>query len=63
MTIKKSTDNGKNWKGQYTVYEGNSGYSDIVELSDSQIAIIYEGGEKRYMDGLAFKVVSIKSIQ
>ena len=60
MTIKKSTDNGKNWKGQYTVYEGNS---DIVELSDSQIAIIYEGGEKRYTDGLAFKVVSIKSIQ
>ena len=60
---KKSTDNGKNWKGQYTVYEGNSGYSDIVELSDSQIAIIYEGGEKRYTDGLAFKVVSIKSIQ
>ena len=56
MTIKKSTDNGKNWKGQYTVYEGNSGYSDIVELSDSQIAIIYEGGEKRYTDGLAFKV-------
>ena len=63
MTIKKSTDNGTNWKGQYTVYEGNSGYSDIVELSDSQIAIIYEGGEKRYTDGLAFKVVSIKSIQ
>ena len=63
MTIKKSTDNGKNWKGQYTVYEGNSGYSDLVELSDSQIAIIYEGGEKRYTDGLAFKVVSIKSIQ
>ena len=63
MTIKKSTDNGKNWKGQYTVYEGNSGYSDIVELSDSQIAIISEGGEKRYTDGLAFKVVSIKSIQ
>lgn len=63
MTIKKSTDNGKNRKGQYTVYEGNSGYSDIVELSDSQIAIIYEGGEKRYTDGLAFKVVSIKSIQ
>ena len=63
MTIKKSTDNGKNWKGQYTVYEGKSGYSDIVELSDSQIAIIYEGGEKRYTDGLAFKVVSIKSIQ
>ena len=63
MTIIKSTDNGKNWKGQYTVYEGNSGYSDIVELSDSQIAIIYEGGEKRYTDGLAFKVVSIKSIQ
>lgn len=28
------------------MYEGNSGYSDLVELSDSQIALIYEGGEK-----------------
>jgi len=63
MTIKKSTDDGKSWNRQYTVYEGKSGYSDIVELADSQIAIIYEGGEKRYTDGLAFKVVSIKSIQ
>ena len=58
MTIKKSTDNGKNWKGQYTVYEGNSGYSDIVELSDSQIAIIYEGGEKRYTDGWHLKLLA-----
>lgn len=63
LTIKKSTDNGKSWKGQYIVYGGNSGYSDMVELSDSQIAIFYEGGEKRYTDGLAFKVISIKSIQ
>ena len=63
MTIKKSSDSGKSWKGQYVVYEGNSGYSDLVELSDSQIALIYEGGEKRYTDGLAFKVVNIKSIQ
>lgn len=63
MTIKKSSDGGKSWKGQYIVYEGNSGYSDLVELSDSQIALIYEGGEKRYTDGLAFKVVNIKSIQ
>ena len=62
MTIKKSSDGGKGWKGQYIVYEGNSGYSDLVELSDSQIALIYEGGEKRYTDGLAFKVVNIKSI-
>lgn len=46
MTIKKSSDGGKSWKGQYIVYEGNSGYSDLVELSDSQIALIYEGGEK-----------------
>lgn len=30
MTIKKSSDGGKSWKGQYIVYEGNSGYSDLV---------------------------------
>lgn len=47
MTIKKSSDGGKSWKGQYIVYEGNSGYSDFVELSDSQIALIYEWWRKK----------------
>ena len=28
-----------------------------------RVKLIYEGGEKRYTDGLAFKVVNIKSIQ
>ncbi len=28
-----------------------------------RLFLIYEGGEKRYTDGLAFKVVNIKSIQ
>lgn len=63
MTIKKSTDKGKSWKAQYIVYEGNSGYSDLVAISDSQIAVFYEAGEKRYTDGLAFKLININSIQ
>ncbi|WP_286880259.1 MULTISPECIES: sialidase family protein [unclassified Proteiniphilum] len=63
MTIKKSTDNGSNWSGKYIVYPENSGYSDLVEISENQIGIFYEGGKKRYTDGMDFKVVNISSIK
>lgn len=63
MTIKKSTDNGITWSGKYVVYIENSGYSDLVEISDTQIGIFYEGGKNRYTDGLDFKIVDISSIK
>ena len=63
LTIQKSTDNGVTWSGKYVVYTGNSGYSDLVEISENQIGIFYEGGEKRYTDGLDFKIIDIKLIK
>lgn len=63
MTIKKSTDKGITWSGQHTVYTGNSGYSDIVKISDNEIGILYEGGKNRYTDGLDFKVIDINQIK
>ena len=63
MTIKKSTDNGRTWSGKKVVYTENSGYSDLVEISGTQIGVFYEGGKNRYTDGLDFKVIDISSIK
>lgn len=62
MTLKKSTDNGATWSNLQTIYSGKSGYSDIVEISDNKIGILYEGGKKRYTDGLDFKIIDLNSI-
>lgn len=63
MTVKKSTDNGVNWSSKYVVYTGNSGYSDLVQISQHQIGVFYEGGKNRYTEGLDFKVIDINSIK
>ena len=63
MTVKRSSDNGKTWKAQYIVYQGKSGYSDIVEISEKEIAVLYEGGISRYTESIVFKVVPKSSIR
>ena len=63
MTIKMSEDNGKSWEKEYQVYAGPSGYSDLVMIDKTKIAILYEGGVKRYTSGLAFEVIDLKDFQ
>lgn len=62
MTVSKSVDGGVSWTARYLVYPGKSGYSDLVMLSDTQVAVFYEGGAKRYTDGLDFKIIDLKDI-
>jgi sialidase-1 len=62
MTITQSEDNGSSWTKKYLVYEGPSAYSDILILSDTQIAIFYERGEVRYTDGLAFEIINVNKL-
>lgn len=63
LTIKKSTDGGESWSSGLQIYSGNSGYSDMVRISDQEIAVFSEIGEKRYTDGLSFKIINVKDIQ
>lgn len=63
MTVRKSLNKGETWGGKYVVYTGNSGYSDMVEISENQVAVFYEGGENRYTDGLDFKIINLSDIK
>ncbi len=57
MTVKKSSDNGKNWDSGILIYDGPSAYSDIVELNEHEIAILYENGVQNPYQKISFKII------
>ncbi len=59
MTIRKSVDDGETWTANYKVYKGLAAYSDMVQLSSSQIGILYEAGSATSYDGIAFKTIKV----
>ena len=44
MTIKLSENNGKTWPYAYQVYSGPSAYSDLTNLRNGNIGLLYEYG-------------------
>lgn len=44
MTLHESTDDGKNWQKACVLTEGPAAYSDLAEMNDESIAILYETG-------------------
>lgn len=63
MTIRMSSDNGKTWDKKNVVFEGPSGYSDLVLLSDTKAGLLFEGGLSRYFNGIAFRTVLLSNIK
>lgn len=57
MTVKMSTDEGKNWLKQYRAWSGPSAYSDMAQVSDTSIALVFEGGQGRPYEGIAFEII------
>lgn len=62
MGIRVSMDQGKTWPYFKTVFEGPSGYSNLVILGKSSIGILFEGGTKDLAEGIAFLAFSKKSL-
>ncbi|GAA4452868.1 sialidase family protein [Nibrella saemangeumensis] len=42
LTVRISTDDGRNWSAGRTVYGGSAAYSDLVVQQDGQIGVLYE---------------------
>ncbi|NGF57610.1 exo-alpha-sialidase [Parapedobacter sp. SGR-10] len=59
MTIRASWDDGKTWKTAFLVDEGASAYSDLVEIDQKCIGIVYERGNK---GGIVFAHFPTKKI-
>ena len=62
MTIRVSRDGGKTWPLKKVVYDGPSGYSNLVMLGKDRVGILYEAGLKDLAEGIAFHVYAVRDI-
>ncbi len=63
LKVKLSKDCGQDWK---VIYEGPyymEGYSDMVELKDGSVALLYEAGAEKIYENLAFDIIPAKQIR
>lgn len=63
MTIHWSLDNGRTWPKKRVIFEGLSAYSDLVMIGEDKIAILFEGGNTRYTDGISFQIIDLNDFR
>jgi sialidase-1 len=63
MTVRISKDAGKTWKKQALLYDGPSAYSNLVALSNKQLACLYEAGVASAYEGIVYEVVTNKQLK
>lgn len=58
MSIGVSRDAGKSWSRFHTVFVDESAYSDMVQLSDGSVGILFErGNAERLYDKISFRTI------
>ena len=60
MTLSISRDKGNTWADQYTIFKGHSAYSDLAELDNGKIMVLFEGGTNNAYDGIHYKLLRIR---
>ena len=58
LVLHESTDGGESWSEAFVITEGPCAYSDLAQLDDSHIAILYEAGEDYSHETITFDVVA-----
>lgn len=58
LTLKVSFDEGKTWPKTFSLWPGIAAYSDITELPDGRIGILYEAGDRELYERFDFAVFS-----
>jgi sialidase-1 len=59
MTVRASEDGGRSWPRAKLLHEGPSAYSSLAILHDSSVACLYERGESRPYETIAFARFSL----
>ncbi len=60
MTLSVSRDQGDTWKEKIIIFKKHAAYSDLVELKNGKIFILFEGGNNSAYNGIHFKTVSVQ---
>ena len=63
ITLRTSLDDGKSWKGSMVLHRGPGAYSDLTQLSNGNIACLYEAGLSNPYQGIVFEVVPMQEIE
>ena len=63
MTIKFSFDNTETWVKSKLIHDGPSAYSNLIQISNSELGCLFEGGKKSAYEGIAFKKINIKNLR
>lgn len=61
LTLRASLDDGKTWPYKQVIFTGPSAYSDIA-VYKKQAACLYEAGNDKAYDGIAFQLVRLKDL-
>lgn len=61
LTLRMSYDDGQHWAVSKVIHPGPSAYSDITIYKKKNIGILYESGVNKPYEGIAFKLVPVKS--
>lgn len=59
MTLRFSFDEGLTWAGSKVLHQGPSAYSDLTQLSNGNIACLYEAGVEHPYEGIVFEEISM----
>ena len=59
MTVKISRDNGQTWCESLPVYDGPAAYSDLVQLTNSRVGLLFEYGTADAYERIGFASISI----
>jgi len=57
LTLRYSEDNGANWHKSMTIFPGPAGYSQLAQLSDDSVIMLYENGSLSYSQQISFAKV------
>ena len=63
MTVKFSFDKMKTWSQNILIHDGPAAYSNLIQLNNSEIGCLFEGGQKSAYEGIAFKKVNIQDLK
>ena len=62
MTLSVSKDNGTTWYKKIPIYKSHSAYSDLVELFNGNIFVLFEAGHQSPYEGIHYKIISKKEL-
>lgn len=60
LTVYRSADRGQTWQPERLIAPGPSAYSDMAQLPDGRVAVIFERGEEMPYERLDLSVFSLK---